>query len=118
MPAALVVDPRVIENLRALSPGDNDEFLRELTGLFFDDVPQRLAELDKSLAAGDQTTFARAVHSIKGSSANLGALALQASAEQLENSARLNGLVDVAPLIEDVRSTFLRTRTALSELTK
>ena len=40
-----VIDPQAIENLRALNPGDNDEFLREIVGIFLEDTPQRLVEL-------------------------------------------------------------------------
>ena len=37
-----VIDLQGIENLRALNPGDNDEFLREIVALFLEDTPQRL----------------------------------------------------------------------------
>lgn len=63
-----VIDPQAIENLRALNPGDDDAFLREITGIFLEDTPVRLAELDESLAKGDVAKFTRAAHSIKGSS--------------------------------------------------
>jgi HPt (histidine-containing phosphotransfer) domain-containing protein len=114
----LVLDPEAIESLRSLNPGDNDAFLRELTELFLDDVPQRLSELEVSMAGGDLSGFIRAAHSIKGSSANLGAIALKVSAEKLEQQARICGLIDIAPLIEDIRTDFSRTRTALEDLTR
>jgi len=53
MPDTPATAPAAIENLRALNPGDNDEFLREITGIFLEDTPQRIAELDESLVAGD-----------------------------------------------------------------
>jgi len=67
-----MIDPQALGNLRALNPGDNDEFLRELAAIFLEDTPKRITELDASLAAGDAGTFTRAAHSIKGSAANLG----------------------------------------------
>lgn len=111
-----VIDPQAIENLRALNPGDNDEFLREIIGIFLEDTPQRLAELDQSLATGDLTKFARAAHSIKGSSSNLGAMALRAAAEKLENRARSEGLTDLAALVGTVRAEFERADAALKAL--
>ena len=75
-----VIDLQAIENLRALNPGDNDEFLREIVGIFLEDTPQRIAELEQSLAAGDVPKFTRAAHSIKGSSSNLGAMLLRSAA--------------------------------------
>jgi HPt (histidine-containing phosphotransfer) domain-containing protein len=116
MPESAVIDPQSIENLRALNPGDNDEFLREIAGIFIEDTPQRIAELDQSLVAGDVVKFTRAAHSIKGSSSNLGALALRAAAEKLEHEARAQGLANVTPLLSGVKAEFSRAQAALGTL--
>src|SRR6266700_4240456 len=108
MAEILVIDPQAIEILRALNPGDNDEFLREIIGIFLEDTPQRLAELDEGLSAGDASKFVRAAHSIKGSSSNVGAAALRAAAEKLEHASRTQGLDDVAGLVADVKTEFVR----------
>ena len=111
-----VIDAQSIENLRALNPDDNDEFLREIAGIFIEDTPQRIAELDQSLAAGDVAKFARAAHSIKGSSSNLGAMALRAAAEKLEHHARSRGLDGVSAMIAELKSEFGRAQVALTTL--
>ena len=108
-----VIDPQAIAELRSLNPGDNDEFLREIAGIFLDDTPQRIAELDHSLAAGDLPTFARAAHSIKGSSSNLGAVALRAAAEALEHQVREAGLAGAPPGIANLKAEFARARNEL-----
>jgi HPt (histidine-containing phosphotransfer) domain-containing protein len=110
------IDPQAIENLRALNPGDNDEFVREIAGIFLEDTPLRIAELDQSLAAGDTTKFTRAAHSIKGSSANLGANAVRAVAEKLEHQSRTQGLDSVNPLVTELKSEFSRAEAELSRL--
>ncbi len=111
-----VIDPEAIENLRELNPGDDDEFLREIAGIFLDDTPQRIAELEQSLRDGDVVTFTRAAHSIKGSSSNLGAVALRNVAGTLENEAKTNGLAAVDSLMDLVRVEFERARAELSSL--
>lgn len=116
MPDSIIIDPQSIENLRALNPGDNDEFLREIAGIFFEDTPLRIADLDQSLAAGDLTRFTRAAHSIKGSSANLGAMLLRSAAEKLELHARTDGLNGVTELVAAVKSEFTRAEAALRAL--
>lgn len=116
MPDFPVIDPQAIENLRALNPGDHDEFLREITGIFLEDTPQRIAELDQSLKAGDVAKFTRAAHSIKGSSANLGALGLRSVAEKLEHQSRTNGLAAVAALVDAVKTEFARAQAELNKL--
>lgn len=116
MPDPAVIDPQTIANLRSLNPGDQDEFLREIAGIFCEDTPLRIAELDQSLAGGDLPRFTRAAHSIKGSSANLGAMALRAVAEKLEHQSRTAGLADAGPLVEQIKVEFERARTALNTL--
>lgn len=111
-----VIDPQAIENLRALNPDDNDEFLREIAGIFLEDTPLRIAELDQSFAAGDVGKFTRAAHSIKGSSANLGAMVLRGAAEALEHEARTKGLAGAPALIAQVKAEFARAQTALRAL--
>lgn len=111
-----ILDPEALNNLRALDPEGGDAFLREVAGIFLEDTPKRLGELDQSLAAGDAPTFIRAAHSIKGASSNLGAAALRAVAEQLEHRAKKEGLAGVGPLLAEVKAAFERARAALNEL--
>lgn len=111
-----VIDPSAIADLRALNPGDNDEFLRDVIGIFLADTPLRLTELDESLATGDTAKFTRAAHSIKGSSANVGAAALRAAAGNLEHRSRTQGLTDVQAMIAEVRAEFARAEVELTAL--
>lgn len=113
-----VIDPQAIENLRMLNPDDGDAFLRELAEIFVSDTPKRLAELDQTLASGDAVAFVRAAHSIKGSSSNLGALALREAAEHLEHQAKKEGLGNVTGLIAAVRAEFTRAQQELGKLVK
>lgn len=110
------IDPAAIENLRSLNPEDNDEFLREIIGIFLEDTPQRIAELETSLAEGDANRFTRAAHSIKGSSANLGATELRAAAERLEHHSRQDGLGGVDSMIAEIKAAYDRARQALEAL--
>ncbi|HVU32316.1 MAG TPA: Hpt domain-containing protein [Opitutaceae bacterium] len=117
MPDTSPIDHQAIENLRALNPGDNDEFLREIAGIYLEDTPKRLGELDQSLAAGDTARFTRAAHSIKGSSANLGATDVRSVAERLEHQSRTAGLGDVAALVAQLKTEFARAEAELKRLT-
>ena len=111
-----ILDQEAIDNLRALDPDGGDTFLREIIGIFLEDAPLRIAEIDQSLAAGDVAAFVRAAHTIKGASSNVGAAALRAVAEQLEQRAKKNGLADVAALVAEVKTEFANAKTALNGL--
>jgi histidine phosphotransfer protein HptB len=116
MPDLPIIDPDSIANLRDLNPGDGGAFLREIVGIYIEDTPLRIAELRKFLAAGDVASFTRAAHTIKGSSANVGAQVLRSVAERLERISRTEGLASVAPLIGECESEFARAAAELRRL--
>jgi HPt (histidine-containing phosphotransfer) domain-containing protein len=111
-----ILDQEAIDNLRMLDPDGGNTFLREIVGLFLEDTPQRIAEIDRFLAVGDTATLVRAAHTIKGASANVGAAALRAAAERLEHRAKNDGLADVATLIVELKTEFANASTALNGL--
>ncbi len=110
-----VLDPATIESLRALS--DDGEFLKEIAGIFIDDTPQRIAELDQCQVSGDTVKFTRAAHSIKGSAANIGATQLGAAAARLETESKATPLPGLTPLIDAVKAEYARVAAELQKLT-
>jgi HPt (histidine-containing phosphotransfer) domain-containing protein len=116
VPDTPIIDPEAIENLRQLNPGDGGEFLKEIVGIYIEDTPKRIDELKKTLAAADVAGFARAAHTIKGSSSNVGAQALRAVAEHLEKAARSEGLGAVAPMVGDCEAQFALAAAELRKL--
>jgi HPt (histidine-containing phosphotransfer) domain-containing protein len=116
VPDLPTIDLEAISNLRELNPGDNGEFLREIVSIYVEDTPKRLAELKSCLASGDVATFTRAAHTIKGSSANVGAQVLKAIAERLEAISRRDGLGGVSGLIADCDAEFERVKAELRRI--
>ena len=116
MPNPPTIDPDAIANLRELNPGDNGEFLREIVSIYIEDTPKRLADLRTNLASGDVPAFTRAAHTIKGSSANVGAQVLKGMAERLEIASRKEGLGGVSGLIADCEEEFERVKVELRRI--
>ena len=116
MSDAPVIDPQSIQNLRDLNPGDNDEFLREIVGIYLEDTPNRIVELEQSLATGDTPKFTRAAHSVKGSSANIGAMIVRGVAEKLEHQSHREGLGNVNALLAELKVEFGRAQAELAKL--
>lgn len=114
MPSTL--DHDAIEAIRALGGDDPNSFLREIIDIFLSDTPARIDELAAAITSGDTPAFLRAAHSIKGSSANVGAAALKTAAEELENAARATGIAAQAPGVARIREEFERTKQALMAL--
>ncbi|HNW40561.1 MAG: Hpt domain-containing protein [Opitutaceae bacterium] len=118
MPSLPIIDPSAIENLRELNPGDNDEFLREVAVIYLEDTPERLAELEECLASGDVPRFTRAAHSIKGSSANMGAMVLREIAEKLEHQSKDTPLAQLVPMIAEARAAFAAAEAEIRNIAK
>ena len=110
------IDPEAISNLRDLNPGDGGEFLREIVSIYIEDTPKRIADLKSCLAAGDAVSFTRAAHTIKGSSANVGAQLLKGIAERLEAVSRREGLGGVSGLLAECEAEFERVKAALTRI--
>ncbi|GAB5562873.1 MAG: hypothetical protein SynsKO_45200 [Synoicihabitans sp.] len=111
-----ILDSEAIENLRALGDEmDDDSFLKEVIDIYLTDTPQRIAEIHECLASGDQTTLNRAAHSIKGSSANLGAKVVIEVAKRIEEKSK-NSLDDLSGDISELESAFAEAKTALENI--
>jgi histidine phosphotransfer protein HptB len=111
-----VLDFEAIESLRSLSAEGDDSFLKEIVAIFVGDTPGRLRELRTAFAAGDQTTFSRAAHSLKGSASNLGAVRLRAVAEELERLSREGPLDGLDRHLPRVEAEFATAKAALEQL--
>lgn len=111
-----IIDQQAIENLRDLGGGD-DEFLREIVGIYLQDTPLRLAELHTALAAGDQAGFVRAAHTIKGSSSNIGAEEVRCLAEALEQQSKQTAPgPEAAVPVAELEAAFARAKAELDKL--
>ena len=84
---ATPIDQAKLEELIDLF-GDREE-VRDLFEEFFAELPARLEALRTGLAAATAEEVNHAAHALKGSSASLGALQVQETARQLEESARM-----------------------------
>lgn len=112
------LDPQAIENLRAISPDDGGEFLRELVTIFLADTPKCFADLDAAVASGDTVTGTRAAHSVKGSASNFGATRLAKVAKEIESLCRAGQMATSPPLIVDLKAEFAAVELELRALTE
>jgi histidine phosphotransfer protein HptB len=113
-----VLDLEAIANLRDLGEPGDDTFLREIIGIYLEDIPLRLADLRSARASGDQAHYTRSAHTVKGSSANVGAAEVRALAERIEHRSKVETLSALDPLLPELEAAFARAREALLALLK
>lgn len=74
--SAPALDADAIQALLALADDDDPDFFSDLVDQFIDDAQASLDTLRMAIAAHDATTMEQRAHSLKASSANVGALAM------------------------------------------
>src|SRR5574338_577980 len=90
-PDLLLVDEAVLADLLA-STGDDPAFVRELLETYLAETPDQLAAIRAAIEADDAEALVRPAHTLKSSSATLGAMRLSALARELEMAGRSGSL--------------------------
>jgi CheY-like chemotaxis protein len=82
--ASMVFDPSIVQSLPMVADGSKPEFADRVLDLFVQNARQVLADIEQASERGDIATLQRSAHTLKSSSATVGALALSEKAKQLE----------------------------------
>ena len=108
-----VLDTDVVRDLLDVM---GEEFT-ELVQVYLEDTPKALAALDRAAAHGDNEGLIAPSHSLKSTSANLGALGLSELAKRLEHGARSGTLGNEAPVVvAAIKRNFERVTVELNSL--
>ncbi len=104
-----VLDDETLDELYAVIGADAGR----IVSVFLEDAPQLLAQLEQAALTPDLPALRDAAHSLKSSSANLGAMALSLAAKRVELGARMQSLDRPAVAVAMVVDEFERAREAL-----
>jgi len=108
-----VIDLAVLEDLRALQGNDSPGFLAKIIHTYLDHTPQLLATLHEAVARDDALTLQRTAHSLKSSSAALGATTLAALCQDLEMRGHQQNLENVTPVLAAATAEYEMVREVL-----
>jgi signal transduction histidine kinase/CheY-like chemotaxis protein len=108
-PLPPVLDPAVLEELRSILGTEVDRLIE----VFLDDTPRLIAALETAAVGPDFDMLRNASHTLKSSSANLGAMSLSNAAKKLELGIRTNTLERPAVAVALIANEFARARQAL-----
>jgi signal transduction histidine kinase/CheY-like chemotaxis protein/HPt (histidine-containing phosphotransfer) domain-containing protein len=111
--SASVLDPRALAAIRALNPTRGEALLARVIDAFLTSAPAQLDALHKASAQADSDALRGIAHSLKSSSANLGAQRLSELARELELLGRSGRLDGAARLVEALAAEWPRVRAAL-----
>jgi len=105
-----ILDPKAMERLREWG---GDKLVSQMVELFLANSPARMDEIRSGLESGDAKETERGAHSLKSSSANLGATEVRRLALEMEGAASQGDLGAALELLSALEEAYLRTCTAL-----
>ena len=104
--------PEVLEELEAVMGA---EYLG-LIKLFLEDAPKQIQQLEQAAADNNIHGMIAPAHTLKSSSANLGALALSAIAKRIEVGARGNALNRPTVAVVMLEAEYKKAQSALQAI--
>jgi HPt (histidine-containing phosphotransfer) domain-containing protein len=107
------LDTQMISDLRGLQMEGQTNLIGDLLDLLLSVAPPLLVKIRLAAAQGDHETLYRSAHSLKGSSASVGAVALAARLKEVELMGRENHLEGVTEKIAQAEKEYARAIHAL-----
>lgn len=109
-----MLDTACLQAIRELDPGAGDALLSEVLKTYVESSQELVARLLTGLRDNDAQEVCVTAHTLKSSSANVGAVQLAALCRDLEQRARTGGLADGVGDAERVARCFQTTCEALA----
>lgn len=114
--ADIILDTTAIAALRALQVPGRTSIILRVVDLFERSTTSLMSELEQGLERGDIGLVTRVAHTLKSSSANIGATALAERAKIIEQSGREGRLDDCRSAAEGLLALFNGTLAAVDAL--
>ena len=116
------VDRDALDELEK-SVGDDRSFVRELVETYLEDAPRQIETVREGIATGDVESTNRAAHTLKSTSATVGALGLSAMARELQTMTEIESTSatdltepEISALVEVIANEFVSVRDELNSL--
>lgn len=104
-----VLNAGVLDELREVLGSEVDKII----AVYLEDAPRLIAQLERAAVSGDPIALRVAAHTLKSSSANVGATTLSDAARDLEHGARDGTLTQPASAVARIVGEYAQVRAAL-----
>ena len=109
------IDQGILDKIRALERGGAAGLLARVITLYLQGTPPLIERMRQALGANDETALRAAAHSLKSSSANVGAMKLHGLCKELELWAQRGQIADTTGWIVLIEQEFLTARALLRQ---
>jgi HPt (histidine-containing phosphotransfer) domain-containing protein len=103
----------VLASLRELQEEGEPDIIAEVSGLFIKHAPEKISAIVQAVERGDAKGLQMAAHSLKSSSAYVGAMHLSAMSKELEQMGRTGVIEGVKDKAEMLKEEYVRVLAAL-----
>ena len=110
------VDPSALEVYREIMGDETDAFIADILNSFYTNARDLIASLDRTLEENDVEGFVRAVHTLKTTTATVGARRVSGLAVDLEARGGTEPLPDLLPLLSELKEAYEEAEIKLKEL--
>jgi CheY-like chemotaxis protein len=109
------IDPAALESIRAMQRPGRPDVLQRVIQSYLGHTPQLLTALREAVAHDDAAAMEHAAHSMKSSSAQMGARYLAQLCKEIEAKGHAGDTVDAADMLASIEAEFVSVQHALSE---
>lgn len=107
-----LIDQNKMDALRRISQG-GDAFVQELLDMYEEQTPFYFIQIEELLEKKQYAQAEEIVHTLKGTSGNIGAVLLQRYCEHLQNAIRHHDLENIRHYFRQLREAYPRTMQAM-----
>lgn len=115
-PISPALDREVLEELQALDPEGSGDLLRRVADSYSSSSRELIETLRQAVALGDTESIGKAAHSLKSSSAHVGATNLASLCQSLEEMARRSSTRRTDLILTTLEPELERVHQALEEI--
>ncbi len=112
---AVSIDPSALQALRALQRPGRPSVLIRIIDMFNQDAPRLLGEMHSAADASDADALRHAAHTLKSTSANVGATILAATCKEIEQLARAADVAGAVTHMGSIKEELGRVLAALAQ---
>ena len=108
-----VIDQAALDVLRDLQDDEDPHMLKDLIIMFLESTPERLAKMKSAISDQESKVLILEAHTLKSSSANLGAMLMRDACLKLETLGHTGGFDGATELLEDLEKEYQRAKAEL-----
>jgi CheY-like chemotaxis protein/two-component sensor histidine kinase len=110
---ATALDKRMLENIRAIQKDGEPSIVERIIAIYLQTTPKLIQDMRAALAASDARLMKKAAHSLKSSSANVGAIKLSEISKDIEIIGRTGSIQGSETLIKEIEREYQEVEKSL-----